>query len=84
MTQNDFLTIKKVDTNKIELMKKLVSEILAVTMDIKNKFPEHYKHLDENPLFFSFNNKKPSYNDYVQYLNTLKEQLKKRESSIIF
>lgn len=69
------------DTNKKTEMKKLMDEILAITMIIKDKFPQFYKHLDEMPLFISTDKKELNSNDFKQYLTTLKTQLKTIQSS---
>lgn len=58
-------------------IKKLTDEILAVTMEIRNKYPELHQHLNETPFSTSADNKGIDYNSLEEYLNTIRSQLKK-------
>lgn len=57
-------------------LKKLMKKILSVTMDIRNKFPALYEHLNETPLLIEHGNKEASLADFSQYLEALTLQLK--------
>lgn len=57
-------------------LKKMLSDILATTMKIRNRFPQLYQLLEETPLFFSADKKKVSLHDFEEYLNTIQTQLK--------
>jgi hypothetical protein len=59
-----------------------MQDILQTTMEIKKISPNIYKYLDETPLRFE-ENKLQQIKDYIQYLHTLKEQLKTQRSRII-
>lgn len=56
-------------------IKELSNKILAVTMEMKDKFPEVYKYLSESSIFDFSNNKTLSSNDFKKYLNTIESQL---------
>ncbi len=62
-------------TNQKEI-KELTDEILVITMEIRDKFPELYQFLDETPSFSSINNKGIESNSLEEYLNTIRLQLK--------
>ena len=55
---------------------KLVNEILIVTMEMKDNYPEVYINLSETPLFDIESQKKLNPNDFKKYLNTIQSQLK--------
>ena len=66
-------------------MKILMQEILHTTMAIKKISPNIYAHLNETPLRFE-KNRLHSINDFIHYLQTLKQHLKislKQEKSEI-
>lgn len=63
-------------TNTSQRLKKLMKEILVVTMDIKNRYPALYEHLSETPLFSKSDTKKPNLADFTHYLESLTMQLK--------
>lgn len=84
MNNNKLLPKRHAQENRN--LNKLINEILIVTMDIKNQFPEHYEHLSEIPLFLLHDKNEVRNNDFKQYLNTLKMQLKhlKKNQTPIF
>ena len=53
-------------------IKELNEEILAVTLEIREKHPELYELLDETPLFTSIDNNGIDPNSLVEYLNTIR------------
>jgi hypothetical protein len=56
-------------------IKELMDEILAVTMVIRDEFPELYQHLDETPFLTSAYHKRIGSNSLEEYLNTIRSQL---------
>ena len=57
-------------------IKELTDEILAVTMEIRDKYPELYQHLGETPFLTSGDNKGIDPSSAEEYLNTICSQLK--------
>jgi transcription initiation factor TFIIIB Brf1 subunit/transcription initiation factor TFIIB len=57
-------------------IKELMDEILAVTMVIRDEFPELYQHLGETPFLTTADNKGVDSNSLKEYLNTIRSQLK--------
>lgn len=57
----------------------LTDEILAVTMEIRDKYHELYQHLGETPLLNTVNNNGIDINCLKEYLNTIRSQLKNYE-----
>jgi hypothetical protein len=71
---------KLVKKKDIRDNKKIICEILAVSMQMKLEFPMVYRNLDETPIAFTHSNSQPNSTDLKHYLNTLKlqfSQLKK-------
>ncbi len=62
-------------TNRKEI-KELTNEILTVTMEIGDKYPELYNLLDETPFHISIDKKGIQPNCLEEYLNTIRSQLK--------
>lgn len=62
-------------TNQKEI-KELTVVILAVTMEIRDKYPELYQHLGETPSLTSGDNKGIDPSSAEEYLNTIRSQLK--------
>jgi hypothetical protein len=56
-------------------IKELTNEILAVTMEIRDKYPELYQHLGETPFLASANDIGIDLNSLEEYLNTIRSQL---------
>ncbi len=70
--------------NQKETME-LTDDILAVTMKIRDRYPELYQHLGETPFLPPANNEGIEPSDLKEYLNTIRSQLKnykKVQSSI--
>jgi len=57
-------------------IKELTDEILVVTMEIRDKYPELHEHLGETPFLTSANDKGVDRNSLREYLNTIRSQLK--------
>ena len=60
-------------------IKELTDDILAVTMEIRDKYPELYQHLGETPFLTSADNKGVDSNSLEEYLNAIRSQLKNYE-----
>jgi hypothetical protein len=56
-------------------IKELMDEILAVTMVIRDEFPELYQHLGETPFLTTADNKGVDSNSLKEYLNTIRSQI---------
>lgn len=69
--------------NNVDIISILTKKILKKTVEIQKEFPELYKLLDENPLFFSAKEKNITSKDLRQYFITLKIQQKSFEKGII-
>lgn len=57
-------------------LKELTDEILAVTMGLRDKYPEVYKLLGETPFLTSGDNNGIDPSSTEEYLNTIRSQLK--------
>jgi len=68
-------TFTKMKTNTSQRLKKLMKKILVVTMDIRNRYPALYEHLNETPLFFKSDTKEAHLADFTHYLESLTMQL---------
>ena len=59
-------------------IQKLTQEINELTVRIEQEYPELYRYLDENPITISVDDEaKPTYNSFVDYLESLKSILEK-------
>jgi hypothetical protein len=54
---------------------KITEMILAVTNTIHREFPELYDHLNETPLFLTYDHMRIGIADYQQYLESIQVQL---------
>ncbi|RIV74315.1 hypothetical protein [Flagellimonas aequoris] len=59
-------------------IQKLTQEINELTVRIEQEYPELYRYLDENPITIPVDDEaKPTYNSFVDYLESLKSILEK-------
>lgn len=60
--------------------KELVNDIITITMVLRERHPEIYTHLGENPFKHQVDPIGPNTSDYREYLQTLISQLNRIET----
>ncbi len=63
-------------SNSMKRLQSLTKEISEITLKIEQEYPELYRFLDENPVTISsFEHSELTINNFIDYLNTLKQLL---------
>lgn len=66
----------------MERLPAILKKITSITLLIQQKHPQLYFLLNETPLFLKKENSNPGILDFMQYLETLENQLKTFDSTV--